>query len=73
MAGGHTHIQMLRQYQGVLLVNAGSVGAPFKLVRAAGRPRPIAVSVATNPAQRSLHCAEVRNEAALDVVKGARA
>lgn len=30
MAGGHTHIQMLRQYQGVLVVNAGSVGAPFK-------------------------------------------
>jgi predicted phosphodiesterase len=30
MAGGHTHIQMLRQYQGILLVNAGSVGAPFK-------------------------------------------
>jgi len=30
MAGGHTHIQMLRQYQGILIVNAGSVGAPFK-------------------------------------------
>jgi predicted phosphodiesterase len=30
MAGGHTHIQMLRQHRGVLLVNPGSVGAPFK-------------------------------------------
>jgi predicted phosphodiesterase len=30
MAGGHTHIQMLRQHQGLLLVNPGSVGLPFK-------------------------------------------
>jgi putative phosphoesterase len=30
MAGGHTHIQMLRQHRGVLLVNPGSVGLPFK-------------------------------------------
>lgn len=30
MAGGHTHIQMLRQHRGTLIVNAGSVGAPFK-------------------------------------------
>jgi putative phosphoesterase len=30
MAGGHTHIQMLRQHRGVLLVNPGSVGMPFK-------------------------------------------
>jgi len=30
MAGGHTHIQMLRQHQGVLMVNPGSVGYPFK-------------------------------------------
>ena len=29
MAGGHTHIQMLRQHQGTLVVNVGSVGAPF--------------------------------------------
>lgn len=26
---GHTHVQMLRQFDGMLLVNAGSVGAPF--------------------------------------------
>jgi predicted phosphodiesterase len=30
MAGGHTHIQMLRQHRGMLLVNPGSVGMPFK-------------------------------------------
>ena len=30
MAGGHTHIQMLRQHRGTLLVNPGSVGIPFK-------------------------------------------
>jgi catechol 2,3-dioxygenase-like lactoylglutathione lyase family enzyme len=30
MAGGHTHVQMLRQHRGTLVVNAGSVGAPFK-------------------------------------------
>jgi len=30
MAGGHTHIQMLRQHRGTLLLNPGSVGAPFK-------------------------------------------
>ena len=30
MAGGHTHIQMLRQHMGTLVVNPGSVGAPFQ-------------------------------------------
>ncbi len=30
MAGGHTHIQMVRQHRGNLLVNPGSVGAPFR-------------------------------------------
>jgi predicted phosphodiesterase len=37
MAGGHTHIQMLRQHRGALLVNPGSVGLPFKEY-VAGRP-----------------------------------
>lgn len=37
MAGGHTHIQMLRQHRGMLLVNPGSVGLPFKQY-VAGRP-----------------------------------
>lgn len=30
MSGGHTHIQMLRQHRGILMVNPGSVGLPFK-------------------------------------------
>jgi putative phosphoesterase len=30
MAGGHTHIQMMRQHRGALLVNPGSVGMPFE-------------------------------------------
>jgi predicted phosphodiesterase len=30
MAGGHTHIQMLRQHRGTLLVNPGSVGLAFR-------------------------------------------
>jgi len=30
MVGGHTHIQMMRQHKGKLLINAGSVGMPFE-------------------------------------------
>ena len=30
MAGGHTHVQMMRQHKGQLLVNVGSVGLPFR-------------------------------------------
>ncbi|HEY2774501.1 MAG TPA: metallophosphoesterase family protein [Candidatus Binatia bacterium] len=30
MAGGHTHLQLLRQHRGNLLVNPGSVGMPFR-------------------------------------------
>lgn len=30
LAGGHTHIQMLRQHEGRLIINPGSVGSPFK-------------------------------------------
>ena len=30
MAGGHTHLPMLRQHRGALLVNPGSVGMPFE-------------------------------------------
>jgi len=30
MACGHTHIQMLRQHKGMLIVNPGSLGMPFE-------------------------------------------
>jgi predicted phosphodiesterase len=30
MAGGHTHLQMVRQHEGMLIVNPGSVGLPFR-------------------------------------------
>ena len=30
MVGGHTHVQMVRQHRGNLLINPGSVGLPFK-------------------------------------------
>jgi predicted phosphodiesterase len=39
MAGGHTHLQMLRQHRGSLVVNPGSVGAPFREVPHRGPPR----------------------------------
>ena len=38
MAGGHTHVQMLRQHRGILLLNPGSVGLPFKEYMAGGAP-----------------------------------
>lgn len=37
MAGGHTHLQMVRQHRGTLVVNPGSVGLPFREY-ASGRP-----------------------------------
>ena len=37
MAGGHTHIQMLRQHRSMLIVNPGSVGLAFKEF-VAGKP-----------------------------------
>ena len=42
MAGGHTHIQMLRQHRGTLLVNPGSVGLPFREYAAGGPPTVLA-------------------------------
>jgi len=38
-AGGHTHLQMLRQHRGALVVNPGSVGMPFVEAPAGGAPR----------------------------------
>jgi len=39
MAGGHTHMQMLRRYHGALLVNAGSVGWPLEQMPFTDVPR----------------------------------
>jgi predicted phosphodiesterase len=38
MAGGHTHIQMLRQHRGTWVVNPGSVGMPFRRYVSGARP-----------------------------------
>jgi putative phosphoesterase len=38
MIGGHTHVQMLRQHHGTLLVNPGSVGLPFAAYVHGGPP-----------------------------------
>jgi len=38
MAGGHTHLQMLRQHDGGWLLNPGSVGMPFRRYVAGARP-----------------------------------
>ena len=38
MAGGHTHLQMLRQHRGILLINPGSVGMPFREAIRDGKP-----------------------------------
>jgi len=42
MAGGHTHIQMLRSHRGRLLVNPGSVGLPFERFVAGASPTVLA-------------------------------
>ena len=39
LVGGHTHIQMMRQHRGLLIVNAGSVGQPFEEFFVGGTPK----------------------------------
>lgn len=39
MAGGHTHIQMIRQHKGGLIINPGSVGMPFEQALFVHAPR----------------------------------
>jgi len=39
MVGGHTHVQMLRQHRGTLVVNVGSVGMPFEEMPFKDAPR----------------------------------
>ena len=38
LAGGHTHIQMMRQHKGMLIVNPGSLGQPFREYANGGPP-----------------------------------
>jgi putative phosphoesterase len=38
LAGGHTHIQMMRQHRGMLIVNPGSLGQPFREYASGGPP-----------------------------------
>jgi predicted phosphodiesterase len=38
LAGGHTHLQMLRQHHGMLIVNTGSLGMPFRDYASGGPP-----------------------------------
>ena len=38
MVGGHTHIQMLRQHKGILILNPGSVGFPLEQMPFEGVP-----------------------------------
>lgn len=38
LAGGHTHLQMLRQHRGMAIVNTGSLGAPFREYAFGGTP-----------------------------------
>jgi predicted phosphodiesterase len=38
LAGGHTHLQMLRQHRGALIVNPGSAGMPFREYAPGGPP-----------------------------------
>lgn len=37
-AGGHTHVQMIRQHRGRLIINPGSVGMPFERPVSGGPP-----------------------------------
>lgn len=39
MAGGHSHVQMMRRHRTVVLVNAGSVGLPMVEMPFTGEPR----------------------------------
>jgi len=56
MAGGHTHVQMVRQHNGVMIVNVGSVGEPLEQmpVEATTRILPWAEYVIVSWANRTL-------------------
>lgn len=75
MAGGHTHIQMLRQHRGMLMVNPGSVGLPFREYVAGGAPTLLdhaeyaTVSAAAGGVSVELHRVPVDRAALRDAVR----
>ena len=73
MAGGHTHVQMVRQHNGILIVNAGSVGMPFEQMPFKDAPRilPWAEYTIINWARGSVGVELRRVPIDMDVVKQA--
>jgi putative phosphoesterase len=75
MTGGHTHLQMLRQHRGMLLVNPGSVGLPFKEHVAGGVPTVLAqaeyatVEAIGGNVNVSLHCVPLDAKALRDAAQ----
>jgi putative phosphoesterase len=76
MAGGHTHIAMLRQHRGILLVNPGSVGMPFREPANGSPPIVLAhaeyaiVDVGPNRTHVDLRRIELARSALRDAVTG---
>ena len=76
MAGGHTHLQMLRQHRGMLIVNPGSVGLPFKEYVCGRAPTLLdhaeyaTVSAAGGGIRVDLHRVSVNRAALRDAVRG---
>jgi len=76
MAGGHTHIQMLRQHRGTLLVNPGSLGLPFESYASGGPPVVLphaeyaTVEAAEGAASVTLHRVPLDRAALLTQVEG---
>jgi predicted phosphodiesterase len=75
MAGGHTHLQMLRRHRGRWLLNPGSVGLPFERF-VEGRPPKVlphaeyaVVEWRNGGASVSLHHVELDRRALLDAAR----
>jgi predicted phosphodiesterase len=76
IAAGHTHLQMLRQHRGTLVVNPGSVGMPFKEYVAGRAPTVLrhaeyaTVEAANGHLHVSLHRVALDREALIASVRG---
>lgn len=55
LAGGHTHIQMIRRFEDMLVINPGSVGLPFEKVGDALRNPPWAEYAVIDAEVNHLH------------------